>query len=90
MAALAAAALDPALAYYERLMSRAVGDGNDHVIACMVASWQTALVVDCPQFCSAQVQRTWHPIWLPTRSCILRIPILRNSPQNRTCNVLMG
>jgi nitrogen fixation protein NifQ len=23
-------------------MSRAVGDGNDHVLACMIASWQTA------------------------------------------------
>jgi nitrogen fixation protein NifQ len=37
-----AAALDPSDLWYRALVSQAVGDGNDHVLACMVASWQAA------------------------------------------------
>jgi nitrogen fixation protein NifQ len=42
MTALAAALIDPSERLYRELMSRAGGDGNDHVLACMIASWQTA------------------------------------------------
>jgi nitrogen fixation protein NifQ len=35
-----AAIMDPADLWYRALMSRAVGDGNDREVACMVASWQ--------------------------------------------------
>jgi nitrogen fixation protein NifQ len=35
-----AAVMEPADLWYRPLMSRAVGDGNDHEVACMVASWQ--------------------------------------------------
>ncbi len=36
-----AAGFDSASRLYRGLMSRAGGDGNDHVFACMIASWQT-------------------------------------------------
>lgn len=36
-----AAGLDSASRLYRGLMSRAAGDGNDHVFACMIVSWQT-------------------------------------------------
>lgn len=42
MAAPGFAVMDPAVRWYRDLMSRAVGDGNDHDLACMIASWQTA------------------------------------------------
>ncbi len=31
---------DPAEQLYHKLIARATGDGNDHVFACMIASWQ--------------------------------------------------
>lgn len=34
---------DPANQIYSDLMSRALGQGNDHVFACMIASWQTGI-----------------------------------------------
>jgi nitrogen fixation protein NifQ len=40
MCAAAVASVDPALGLYRELMSRAIGEGNDHVLACMIASWQ--------------------------------------------------
>lgn len=43
MSALAVAAADPAAGIYGELMSRAVGDGNEHVLACMIASRQTGM-----------------------------------------------
>jgi nitrogen fixation protein NifQ len=33
-------AVGPKISVYRELMARAVGDGNDHVLACMIASWQ--------------------------------------------------
>jgi len=36
-----AVAVDPAAHLYRALMSRAAGGSNDHVFACMIASWQT-------------------------------------------------
>jgi len=38
LAAPAAVAPEPVL--YRSLMARATGDGNDHVLACMITSWQ--------------------------------------------------
>jgi nitrogen fixation protein NifQ len=38
--ALAAVPVDPAACLYRALMSKAAGDSNDHVFACMIASWQ--------------------------------------------------
>lgn len=43
MSAAAAVAVDPAARIYSELMSRAAGEGNDHVLACMIASWQTGV-----------------------------------------------
>lgn len=40
MSALAEVAVAPAACVYRALMVNAVGDGNDHVLACMIASWQ--------------------------------------------------
>lgn len=37
----AAVRVDPASRIYGELMSGAAGGGNDHVLACMIASWQT-------------------------------------------------
>ena len=42
MTAPVAAAFDTAERWYRELISRALGDGNDHVLACMIASWQAA------------------------------------------------
>ncbi len=42
MTAPAVAALDPSVRWYRELMSQAAGDGNDHVLACMIANWQAA------------------------------------------------
>jgi nitrogen fixation protein NifQ len=39
--ALAAVAVAPEARVYRELMSRAIGDGNDHVFSCMIARWQT-------------------------------------------------
>lgn len=36
----AALSVDHAAGLYRALMSKTAGDGNDHLIACMVASWQ--------------------------------------------------
>lgn len=41
MCALAAVAVAPKARVYRTLMSRAIGDGNDHVFSCMIATWQT-------------------------------------------------
>lgn len=41
MPAPAVGAVDPASRIYGELMSRAVGEPNDHVFACMIASWQS-------------------------------------------------
>ena len=38
---MAVVAVAPASRAYHALMSRAVEEGNDHVLACMIASWQT-------------------------------------------------
>jgi nitrogen fixation protein NifQ len=38
--ALAVVAVDSGAGVYRALMSKAAGDGNDHVFACMIASWQ--------------------------------------------------
>lgn len=40
MASSLAVSADPASLIYRELMSRNSGDGNDHVLACMIASWQ--------------------------------------------------
>jgi len=40
MKTLAAVAADPVAGVYHALMSKATGEGNDHVLACMIASWQ--------------------------------------------------
>ncbi len=39
--AVASETADPAEQLYHKLIARATGDGNDHVFACMIASWQT-------------------------------------------------
>ncbi len=41
MSAAAFAITEPADEIYRELDARAAGDGNDHVLACMIASWQT-------------------------------------------------
>ena len=43
MAFPAAVARDPVGRWYEELMSRAVGDRNDHALACMISSWQAGV-----------------------------------------------
>ena len=40
MSAGVALTVDPVSRIYSELMSRAFGEGNDHVFACMIASWQ--------------------------------------------------
>lgn len=41
MGAVAFSDIDRSSRIYGWLMARAVGEGNDHVLACMIASWQT-------------------------------------------------
>ncbi len=43
MNASAAAIVSPAELLYSNLMAQASGDGNDHVIACMISSWQSSV-----------------------------------------------
>jgi nitrogen fixation protein NifQ len=85
MAAPAVAASEPADLWYRALMSRAVRDGNDHEVACMVASWQAGngampdwLGLAPAAFYCLLAHHFPGAVWRPAPAG--RVPIARGAP----------